>query len=547
MGTYALLLLFAVLGGLLVHAAVYHFDPAVTPDSATYVAAAKSLAAGAGYLDYDGSPYVEKPPLYPTILAAGRLVGLDPMETVGVLHPIVFGLIIFCTGLLLFVRLRGGVFVWTGCAAVLFSWPLLQVAVKVWSELVFILLTILFLAYAPGVLARPSWPRVLLFALLAAFAFLQRYAGAALVFAGVFLILFSARRISTHKRWQFIGGFLLVATGPIIPWLIRNYLATSTITGARTVSLHLLVKESVTQLVQTVNTWIIPPLLPVWSGYILGAVLFTVVVLNVAGRSRRERLSRYLQDRTMVVFVVTYTIFVVFTAALQASANPGNRILSPIYIPLVYLVVAALDRLTSNPFARRLGGGRLRKVVAGVSALWLVYPAASTGIYISARASYDTNVWHKSALAQLLNEKPPEGLLYSNEPWVAYLASSKHAKGEALIDFEACSKWERGGQEPPCHLAWFYGRNRGRDHVRSILQDFVANSAASLESTRAETLGNAVLGFMRRGGLAVRADDPSDPAGRTYPALPDSIRAQEIESCSDGALFLLTTESAPDE
>ena len=450
--THALLLAAGCLGGVLVVAGTHRFGPAVTPDSATYIAAAHSLLAGEGYLDYDASPYAEKPPLYPTILAAGRVAGTDPMETVPVLHAIVFGLIIFFAGALLFSRLRGGAFAWIGLAAVVLSWPLLQVAVKVWSELLFILLAILFIAYAPAVLSRPSWPRVILFALPAALATLQRYAGAALVPAGAVMILFFMRRASVHRRWRYATGFCLMAVGPVVPWLIRNYLATSTFTGDRTVSSQLLAKESASHLVETLSTWIAPPLLPVWVGYLLGIALLATVVLGFIGHPRREGVRAHLLDRAMLLFVIAYTAVMTFSSMIESSPMPDNRFLSPLYVPLVYLVAAGLNRATArrSPHARRTGP--LRRTVIVACVLWLLYPAAIVGMYVSVRASYDTNVWHGSALAQWLNEKPPEGRLYSNQPWVAYLSSGKHTRPLSGSDLEGCDAHTAGTQARRCEL-----------------------------------------------------------------------------------------------
>ena len=60
--------------------------PARSPDSATYVAAARSLRAGRGYLDLDGvSPMLDFPPLYPALLALGLLLGASAAATAAVL------------------------------------------------------------------------------------------------------------------------------------------------------------------------------------------------------------------------------------------------------------------------------------------------------------------------------------------------------------------------------------------------------------------------------------------------------------------------------
>src|SRR5687768_17703201 len=81
-----------------------HSGLGVTTDSVEYFAAARNLRTGHGWLRYSGLPYAAWPPLYSTILLIvaeiGAIIGLAPIESARILHALVFGLIIYFSGLL---------------------------------------------------------------------------------------------------------------------------------------------------------------------------------------------------------------------------------------------------------------------------------------------------------------------------------------------------------------------------------------------------------------------------------------------------------------
>ena len=63
----------AALGGALVLGREFTYGVTLGTDSASFVAAARSLLAGGSLLDFAGRPYVDWPPLYPLLLAAAGL------------------------------------------------------------------------------------------------------------------------------------------------------------------------------------------------------------------------------------------------------------------------------------------------------------------------------------------------------------------------------------------------------------------------------------------------------------------------------------------
>ena len=72
------LLSYGLLGFALVTFLTAKFGPGTTPDSASYLSAALSLAHEGRLLNYDGSVFVHWPPLFPMLLAPGGPSTLPP-------------------------------------------------------------------------------------------------------------------------------------------------------------------------------------------------------------------------------------------------------------------------------------------------------------------------------------------------------------------------------------------------------------------------------------------------------------------------------------
>jgi len=533
----------AFLGIVLVVLGTRH-GPAVSPDSASYIAAANSLLAGGEYRSYDGEPFAGWPPLYPTLLAVGGVFGMDPMQTVRVLHAVVFGLIVYGAGRLFFLHLREPRLAWMGFFAVLLSWPLLQVAMKAWSEPVFILVALVFIAYAPVLLDRPTWNRLAILAFVTALAVMLRYAGLALVIAGVALILLDLTQTSMRRRLQFAIGYTVMATVPLMLWLIRNYVVDSSLTGGRSVSAQLGgAAESASYFLATLTTWLIPPLLPGWLGFVLG-----ICLIAFAGLSFRRQAPRGSTtfDRVVLTFTGAYAVFVLTASAIQAAALPDNRLLSPLYVPLVYVVLTAFDRVLEGRTGSTHRAAAARKTLFGVCAIWLLYPALSTATYVFMRASYDTNAWHESALVHSLKAEPPEGKLYSNSAWVVYLATDRYTRELPTTDIDGYLAREMETHGQPCAVVWFDRTGRGTAHAFRFLDDFFGRVASSQDSMATQGWSRAVLDFMRRSGLARRDDTRATPLDQTVLRRPPDTEAMIDQLFDDGALYVFASERSSD-
>ncbi|MFA6572331.1 MAG: hypothetical protein WCT77_13980, partial [Bacteroidota bacterium] len=59
----------------------------ILPDSVAYIAVARSLTEGGGFVTFDGFYYVLQPPLYPLMLASIlKIFSIDPIISAGYLN-----------------------------------------------------------------------------------------------------------------------------------------------------------------------------------------------------------------------------------------------------------------------------------------------------------------------------------------------------------------------------------------------------------------------------------------------------------------------------
>ena len=149
-----LLVILGALGAALVLARQVNYGVGLTADAVSYISVARSLLDGNGFIQFDGDIYHKWPPLYPLLLAAASLGIFDPLTVAGPLNAALFGLAVFAVGMYLRTRLESRLLLLWCCLTLALAWPLLRLAYFAWSEMSFILFTMLALMPAERLLSR---------------------------------------------------------------------------------------------------------------------------------------------------------------------------------------------------------------------------------------------------------------------------------------------------------------------------------------------------------------------------------------------------------
>ncbi len=426
-----------LVGVVLVLLCTQRYGVGLSPDSANYVAAARSLLAGQGYHHFDGTVCTHWPPLLPTLLAIPGLAGVGPIVAARWLNALAFGGIVFFAGHLFAQCTASRATAVLGTLSVLLSASLLAISSMAWSEPVFTLLVVLFVLCLARFARTQNWTTLLALCALAALACLQRYAGITVIAAGAVAIAIVVPAASLGQRLKRAVVFCLLSSLPLALWFLRNQLLARQPTG-----FHHLDWRSIGEMVRPLVG--ILDLMAIWfsskipSGVAGAAVVGSMLLLSAAAvvlfrwkrDERRDRKAVLLWSAGL--FVLVYTVFIACSGA-GLLWNPEPRHAAPVYVFVMLLVFVGMEDLF-----RLLGkwsGGRpwFPALCLVLMALWLLHPYrhASRTIRRAMRngvEGYHNKVWAQSELFRWLRVNPLDGPVYSNVPDALYLLTETRAK-----------------------------------------------------------------------------------------------------------------------
>jgi len=439
----------------------------LAPDSANYLSAARSLLAGRGMLCFDGTPFVSWPPLFPVILAPLGLGGIDMLVGARILNALVFGTIAFVAVRLFRVALRSGLLVLLGAIFVLSSNALQSVSSMLLSESVFCLLALLLTASLAKLLVVRTAKLLAVCCVLAALLCLQRYVGLAIVLAGALGLLVLPRDNPFRRRMLHAAVLLGSAALPLAGWMIRNYVATSTITGERSPAVQTVYQKLVMILV-IIGDWFYPRARPGWVAWVfLGCFVVVLLGLVVAAllNARRKPSSSAMLVGVSAVMVAVFVLSFGILSSIVAIDEVSPRLLAPVYVPTVLLVLCGLEAV-GRWLGRRSGrptfGLGAAVVVAAVSlthpSLWSVrlsrmWNTRGIGVYTQPE-------WQESPLLVWLLQNRLEGPIFSNDPAAVYLLLGKEARMSPRRTQDPMSMYRTGELGRGEYLVWFIGAGR---------------------------------------------------------------------------------------
>ncbi|MGA0107051.1 MAG: hypothetical protein ACO3IR_07020 [Ilumatobacteraceae bacterium] len=394
-------------------------------DTSDYVAVGKNFASGNGLLDATGIPMTVRPPGLSILIGVGDLLGLSVNLTVQILNvicAIVTVLGAFHLSQIAKVKKNTALI---AAAFVAFSPALLWQYSMIWSEPPFIALVVIAMIVA---LKPVSASKFTLLIVLFTALFFVRYVGP--VFAASIALSaawFDRHKLGLIKSALMNFAILLVSLTPVWYWLQRNESIDGTLTGARTPAGGSLLNPLKT-FTATLGSWMTAS--PVeggiylsWNDYpnntkILGVlVLITVAILLIIyflPQSRAENLKN--SSNVLLLSGSVAVIYVAFSAYRFVHFELGpldNRMMIPIFVPLILIVAVLVDRIN-------LSSTLLRKVFLAVSVIFLVFQATSSA-NDALRFGRDGRYWAAEAfqiqpIHEFVKDLPTDSSLMSNLP-----------------------------------------------------------------------------------------------------------------------------------
>jgi hypothetical protein len=411
----------------------------VSTDAVNYLAAADHLAAGEGFINFEGEPYVLWPPLYPALLAApSALFGLDPIPFATGLNAIAFSAIIFVAGILASRVLDSHWSLSTlAAAACLLSVGTFAVSVNIGSDPLFIVLLLswllLFEKYGRAY-NRSSFAGMIA---LCGLACLQRYIGATLIVTGAAGILY-VRRSELRRGLAEASTFAGLSALPLILWILRNYGVSGTFLGLRDPSTWR-PDQNLQDIAFKASRWFVPYQVsskPFFWLALVAAIALLIIYLRRRGTPLKSGPLRPI-TLVLIVFSVIYLLaVVVLTKSVDHMNIPyDDRLYLPAFFTLLLLGLLFV-RQVLLPLFKGKAAPIWRSALIGVSFLWLVFPANGTYKFwlrsldtggIAYYNIYNTPAYRDSAITKHLAPwaTDPATPVFSNYPAAVYLTTRR--------------------------------------------------------------------------------------------------------------------------
>ena len=449
----------------------------LSPDSISYVSAARSLLAGRGLDTWYGEPFVDWPPLYPLLLAGLGATGLEVTQGARLLALAAHGGLVWLAASWLARRTVSPRVAWAATVALLAAFPLLGISVWAWSEPLFLLFALASLMAVAEAAHESGWRWLGSAAALAAAAALTRYVGVAVMASGGLFLLLRGPR-SLRVRCGRVLAFGLVAAAPLALWLARNQAVSGTLAGERAPGQWGL-GFNLSRVLIYLSTWALPPageggvaaaasgllLVLIGASLWVGAKALRSDARTAAGHER-EPLGRAADAMVVFsLFVGAYVAMIVWTGTTMALDVIDHRLMAPAFPPAVLAVALGADRALA---ATGPGRSRCGRLLASTFALWLALAAAvTTGMVAagSAGLGYRSPRWQASEVLSSLRGPPP-GVVYSNDAPAVYYFTGAPARwgprrhfynSPQTIPDDITPIREARSRGEEINLVWFYG------------------------------------------------------------------------------------------
>lgn len=412
-----------------------HSGVSIYPDSVTYISVARNIANGTGFVGFDGYNYVLQAPLYPLLLAEiDILTSIDPVVSVGYCNALLFGLIIYFSGLFLLKHLKSFQLVLIGTASILISLTLFQISLSALSETLFVFFIILYLYFFEEYRLKGTMSSFLLFSAAVSFACLTRYVGIVLILSASISLLAFLKNNLKDKILHLVL-FLLITVTPTGLWVLRNYYLTGTLVGSRAGSSYSF-SENLLISFNTVLNWFSPVQLNGQQLVYMILLISAVVVASFIVLFRNKRKIYWLQKtNSILLFMFLYSGIIVISSTTTAYDKIDNRLLSPIFVPVVFAGCFLIDIIYER-FTRYFNKLTLSFLFFICLIIWMQYSLSMTKNYIEyynkqSVQEYSGKEWRNNTVINYLNSHKMLGAQYtffSNAPEAVYILTGLETK-----------------------------------------------------------------------------------------------------------------------
>ena len=335
----------------------YHGDPV------SYIADTEALVSGRVFeKTISEGVLVYFPPLFATVLSLYRLLGVEPSDIGRYVNIASFGLIILVASYWLQRSIKFSFITIGAAVTIAVSYPLVRVSSQLFSEPLFILMTLLALINMESFLNGGKIKSGLFMTIFSALTFLTRYIGVTVIFVGALLIL-THRGHPPRFKWRQAAFYSIVSSLPTALWMTRNWITNETLTGRQSECVtNQSLWDTLSQFGDQSRLWITASLDLGWLDICLWVAIalagFEAVKALLSDRCKPlKRISLFPKDQCSIrhkkerpvlpfaAFTIAYLV-VLFIIAPYTTCEPPTalRYLLPIYVPAVMTAAVWLER-----------------------------------------------------------------------------------------------------------------------------------------------------------------------------------------------------------
>lgn len=395
-------------------------------DSTDYVAVGTNIANGRGLLDVTGLPMTVRPPGLSALIAIGISVGLSADLFLLLLNATCAFIVVIVTYALSKRTLTEQALINATTAFVAFSPALLWQYSMAWSEPPFI--AVLLIAMFVSV-QKMSYTKAFLMPLLMTALFFIRYVGPVFAVALTITSFFVNR-----KQLGFIKSATINSVGFLISfipcwlWLARNKRIDGTLTGARAPGGGSLF-DPLKTLTGTLGTWVLAKpfeggIYMSWSDYPASAkfagslVVIIIVTLTLIIGVKKLKVARQNENNSDVLLVcvavvISYICFSAYRFVHWELGPLDNRMMIPIYVPIIVLIAIAIERTITNQKHIRL---IISASFIALFGLHLVSVTKDALIFGNDGRHWSGKGFQELPIHEFVRTLPAKSLLLSNQP-----------------------------------------------------------------------------------------------------------------------------------
>ncbi|WP_420208601.1 hypothetical protein [Candidatus Electronema sp. JC] len=406
--------------------------PGVSPDSTTYIEAARSLLAGNGFFVH-GKAMTHYPPGYPLLIGVVDLFYPgDVLQATRFLAAFFFAanLVLFCLAVHICTKRS---LVATGCAMLSFlsSAQVISVHSMAWTEAPFVTFSMASFFLFSYHVARPRLYVLVLAGFMAGFAAAIRYVGVVL-FPTMALALFLLDNRSVKLKMRDVFIFAGVASLPLAFWLIRNILIAQSATN-REFAFHPIGFGHVNSLISTMYNFVLPISISPWTKAIHIAVVVAFFFLGVSIIYRKEYNRQNATSMGIalpvlcVIYSVIYIFFIFISISFFDAHTPlDSRILLPAILALTIAGITLAWSMSEEINRRWIWHCFVFLLLFSVSINESLAVTMAVGIHKNGNG-YTSKYWNNSDIIYYLSDIHDGKTIYSNGPDAILFLTGKEA------------------------------------------------------------------------------------------------------------------------